>query len=189
VGLCGIAALLLSFFGTPWISNAGDDLTFKDLRDIFHPEDETTPAAATAATPAAATPEPGVGLVGQDHLENLKQYTDWGWGLVLYLSVAGVVFSTWIVPRDRAGRVLTGTLTTGCLGWVNVFDKDGSGPRVLSSLVAIYVVLMVAGNAWYLFWDVENSPDPAYGALLGIAGAFAVLAACIMGTKREWVPA
>jgi hypothetical protein len=59
---------------------------------------------------------------------------------------------------------------------------------VLSALGATYGLLIVLMNAWYLYWDKSPSPDPAIGAWLSIVGAFAVLASCIIGTKREWVP-
>jgi hypothetical protein len=105
------------------------------------------------------------------------------------LSIAGVVFACRLVPRDRVGRFVTGTLTVPCLGWVNLVDREGSSaPRVLSTPAAAFVVLLVVGNAHNMFWDKTGSPDPAIGAWLGVAGSIAVLAACIIGTKREWVP-
>ena len=232
IGLCGIAALLLSYFATPWVSVGGEDVTFTDIREAFHPDE----SSASTVDPNATVTVPEIGDVGSgdplspattsidpnaqlptttvpgqtplntvtpplppvvqaptpavsSHQENLEQYTDWGWRLVLLVSMTAVVFSAWLVPRDRIARFLTGTLTVPCLGWVNFFDKEGaSAPRVLGTLAALYVVLGVAGNAYYLFWEQEAAPDPAYGALLGIAGAFAVLVSCIIGTMREWVP-
>src|SRR5262249_48039883 len=122
-------------------------------------------------------------------LEDLEQYTDWSWLMVIYLATSGVIFSTWIVPTDRAGRVLTGFLTSACLGLVNLADKDGStAPRVLGTLSALYALVVQLQAFWYLFWDVENSPDPAIGALLGLGGTVAVVVACIIGTRRELVP-
>jgi hypothetical protein len=223
VGLCGIAALLLSYFALPWISEGGEDVTFDDIRAAFHPDESsgstpdpsvsvTLPGIGDAGTGEVGSGAPTTGPEGLPPLdtvtpplptietptvtssydsatEQLKEYTDWGWKLVLYMSIVAVVFATWLVPRDRAARLVTGTLTVPCLGWVNLFDREGaSAPRVLSTLAGILVVLEVVGNAWHLFWDKPHSPDPAIGALLGVVGSIAVLAACIISTKREWVP-
>jgi hypothetical protein len=234
IGLCGIAALLLSYFATPWISEGGEDVTFEDMREALNPDESSAttfdpnttvtvpdlgqvpgggqvtvpttfvdpnapqPSVPTGQTPTFNTVTPPslpvvqtpTGSSGSDTgRDSLEQYTDWGWLLVLYMAIAGVVFSALLVPRDRTARFLTGTLTSVCLGWVNFFDKEGaSAPRVLSGLGATYGLLIVVLNAWYLYWDKPNSPDPALGAWLSIAGAIAVLAGCIIGTKREWVP-
>jgi hypothetical protein len=233
IGSCGIAALLLSYFATPWISEGGEDVSFKDMREALNPEEGSgSPTAfdpnATVTVPelgqvpgldpsvtATTTFDPNVPLPtvapGEIPLntvtpplpvvqsptvsnsdpgrDSLKQYTEWAWLLVLYLAIAGVTFSAWLVPRDRTARFVTGTLTSVCLGWVNFFDKEGSSaPRVLSGLGATYGLLTVVMNAWYLYWDKPQSPDPAIGAWLSIVGAMAVLASCIIGTKREWVP-
>jgi hypothetical protein len=223
LGLCGLGALLLSFFGLPWISEGGEDLTFKDLREIFNP-DEQAIADGGEATPSDDATVPGLdpqlspsttyldlptvtvpgnippippetpeviqaAMPSDNRLEDLEQYTDWSWLLVIYLATTSVIFSTWIVPTDRSGRVLTGFLTSACLGLVNLLDKDGSSaPRVLCTLSALWAAGIQLQAFWYLYWDVENSPDPAYGALLGLAGALAVVVACIMGTRREFVP-
>jgi hypothetical protein len=52
VGVCGLAALLLSFFALPWISEGGDELTFKDLRDIFNPDEQATSAGQDVGVPS-----------------------------------------------------------------------------------------------------------------------------------------
>lgn len=177
IGLAGILALLLSYFALPWISEGGQDVMFEDIRQAFHPEESST---ATIDAGAASS---------DDDTDELEAYTDWGWTTVLYLSIAGVVFAAWLVPRDRVGRLVTGTLTIPCLGWVNLFDREGaSAPRVLSTLGAAFVVLEVVGNAYNIFWDGSGAPDPAIGAWLGVAGSIAVLVACVIGTEREWVP-
>jgi hypothetical protein len=224
VGLFGVAALLLSYFALPWISEGGQDVSFKDIREAFHPDESSATAldpgmtVTTSLEPSLTVPttDPGLpplntvtpplpapgdtGDLGQvvtptvtpayDGAANeLEAYTDWGWTTVLYLSIAAVVSATLLVPRDRAGRLVTGTLTVPCLGWVNLFDREGSSaPRVLAGLASIFVVLEVIGNAHNLFWDKPGSPDPAIGAWLGVVGSVAVLAASIMGTKRTWVP-
>ena len=223
IGLCGIAALLLSYFALPWISEGGQDVSFTDIREAFHPDESSTSALEPGATvttfvdptatvpitgpvgqptfntvvpplPEAGTPTGPIvspsAAPGYDGAANeLEAYTDWGWTTALYLSIAGVVFACWLVPRDRVGRLLTGTLTVPCLGWVNLVDREGSSaPRVLSTLAAAFVVLLVVGNAHNLFWDKTGSPDPAIGAWLGVVGAVAIVAASIIGTKREWVP-
>jgi hypothetical protein len=59
---------------------------------------------------------------------------------------------------------------------------------VLSTPAGAFVVLLVVGNAHNMFWDKTGSPDPAIGAWLGVAWSIAVLAACIIGAEREWVP-
>lgn len=148
-------------------------------------------------TPVTVPPLDGSGQVPSvsppdynDHSDQLEAFTDWGWGVALWVAVIGVVFTCLVVPSDRVARALTGTLVLPCLGWVNLVDRDGSSaPRVLGGLAGLYGVLIVVGNAWYLFWDNEGSPDPGLGALLGIAGAIAVFVACCMGTRKEWVPA
>jgi hypothetical protein len=237
VGLAGIALLLLSFFATPWVSPAGgDDLSFKDLRDLFHPD--SSPSSAAGPTVTTTTPDlgttpgletdtslppignpvtpplpdagslPGAGSLPDtpstptfddsssssrsDAADQLESFTGTGWIWALYLAVAGVVFSTWIVPSDRSGRLITGILTAGCLGIVNLFDKDGtSAPRVLSTLANLVGAALVIGNCWNLFWRFDGSPDAAFGAYVGCAGSIAVLVACVMGSKRTWyhVPA
>jgi hypothetical protein len=232
VGLAGIALLLLSFFATPWVSSpaGGDDLSFHDLHDVFHPDGSSSSAASstvTTTTPGLGTtpgldtntslppignpvtpPLPGAGSLPDtsstptptfsssssrsDAADQLKSFTGTGWIWALYLAVVGVVFSTWIVPSDRSGRLLTGILTAGCLGIVNLFDKDGtSAPRVLSTLANIVGAALVIGNCWNLFWRFDGSPDAAFGAYVGCAGSIAVLVACVMGSKRTWyqVPA
>jgi hypothetical protein len=125
-----------------------------------------------------------------DHSDELEAFTDWGWLAVLYTATIVLLFTCWIVPSDRVLRFLTGTAVIPCLGWVNLVDRDGgSAPRVLGGIVAFHTVLLVVGNAWYLFWDNEGSPDPGIGAWLGILGSIALFVACVMGTKKEWVPA
>jgi hypothetical protein len=235
IGLCGIAALLASFFTLPWISENGEDVTFKDLRDMFHPDEDanavgpnatvTVPGTGSASSqdpplspsttfvdPATVTtspPPPGqdptlntvtpplptvptpqsVNMSSDNRLDDLEQFTDWSWLLVLYLTVTAVLFSTWIVPTDRGSRVVTGFLTSACLGLVNLADKNGtSAPRILSTLSALYALAIQLQACWYLFWDLEGSPDPAIGALSGIAGAGAVVVACIIGTERRYIP-
>jgi hypothetical protein len=209
VGLCGLAALLLSLFALPWVTEGGDDITFKDIRDSFHPDDrsatvpgggldsggvppttylvpESDPLPQTVPVPETVYVPPS----SDQRLETLQEYTDWTWALVVYFAAAAVVFSTWIVPTGRGLRTLTGFLTVPCLGMiVNLVDKDGSNaPRVVSVLAALYASLVHGQALWYLFWDVENSPSPAVGVWLGVAGLIAVIVACVMGTRREVVP-
>ena len=220
VGLCGIAALLLSYFALPWVSEGGEDVSFEDIREMFHPDeasastvdpgatvttfvdpDLTVPGTTPLNTVVPPLPQDGTPTgpivspsvtptVAYDGAANeLEAYTDWGWTMVLYFAIAAVVSATLLVPRDRAARLVTGTLTVPCLGWVNLFDREGSSaPRVLSTLASAFVVLEVVGNAHNLFWDKTGSPDPAIGAWLGVVGAVAIVAASIIGTKREWVP-
>jgi hypothetical protein len=228
VGLCGLAALLVSIFALPWITEGGEDVTFHDLRDIFNPDEGAAtgpgggllaPSAGSAGSgldsPLTPSPAPGgappttylvpePGQVPQtipvpetayvptsdERLKTLEEYTDWTWALVLYFTTVGVVFSTWLVPRERALRMITGFLTGACVGLlVNLADKDGSNaPRIVSTLAALYGAVVHLQALWYLFWDVEGSPSPSVGVWLGLAGLIAVVVACVMGTRREVVP-
>jgi hypothetical protein len=150
----------------------------------------TEPQIGTPVTPPPLSPSVSAPSDYDDRSDELEAFTDWGWAVSLWVATVGVIFTCLVVPGDRVARAVTGTLVLPCLGWVNLVDRDGSSaPRVLGGLAAIHTVLIVVGNGWYLFWDNEGSPDPGLGALLGMAGAIAVLVACCMGTKKEWVPA
>jgi hypothetical protein len=162
---------------TPPVINGGGEVP-GDLPPIGTPV-----SPDLGSTPAASSDF-------NDHSDELEAFTDWGWLAVLYTATIVLLFTCWIVPGDRVLRFITGTAVIPCLGWVNLVDRDGgSAPRVLGGIVAFNTVLIVAGNAWYLFWDNEGSPDPGIGAWLGILGSIALFVACVMGTKKEWVPA
>jgi len=167
IGLIGLALLLASLTALPWVSSGGEDATFSDIRDAF----DQSPSSSTVAT---------------DYIET---YAAGGAWIVVGLAAMAVLFTTWVVPSSKAGRVGTGLLVGGLLGVVvNAVDDKGTfGPRI-SGVAAAGLCLLMHGYAVNDLFNDDFAPDPAWGAWAGIVGVVLVGVSCLVGTRTERVP-
>ncbi|HLM64299.1 MAG TPA: hypothetical protein VK306_08390 [Acidimicrobiales bacterium] len=142
------------------------------------------PTTLPSAVPAPSGP---MGSLGGDYID---AFAEWGWIAVLVLTGIAVLFSTLIVPRSFAGRLVTGFLTAAVVGLlVNAADREGtSAPRVTGALVTILAGAGFAGAVWQLFGE-DTAPSPAWGVWVGVGGATAAMLGCLLGTRRQPVEA
>jgi hypothetical protein len=120
----------------------------------------------------------------------LEFYTKWGWiGVLAGVSLA-ILFTTLVVPSNKAGRMLTCFFTAGMLGLlINAADDEGKvAPRVCGALMTLAMAGLHGVAIWALFSE-DLAPDPAVGVWAGAAGLAAVLVGCIAGTRHERVSA
>jgi hypothetical protein len=131
-----------------------------------------------------------VQAAGGDETEFVEIYAKGLWVVVAVMTVVAVVLSTWLVPRSRGGRVVSGFLMAGIVGMaVNLADEEGTvGPRVSAALVVL-LCLGVHGYALIDLYGDTFAPDAAWGVWAGVAGLVVALIGCVMGTRIERVPA
>ena len=167
LGLIGLALLLASLTALPWISSGGEDATFSDIRDAL----DEAPSSNSVAT---------------DYIET---YAAGGAWIVMGLAVIAVLFTTWAVPRSKAGRICTGLLVAGLIGVAaNAADDKGTfGPRI-SGTVAAGLCLLMHGYAVNDLFNDDFMPDPAWGAWAGVVGVVLVGVGCLVGTRIERMP-
>ena len=172
VGALGLLLVLMSLFGLPWVSEGGQDVSFPDIREIYDGLPRSVPGPA------------GGGSAG-DYFE---LYAQFGWIIVIGLTVAAVTVATLIVPTSPVGRVVIGCLTFGFLGAiVMALDKKGTvGPKVCGAFLVLGAAA-IQGMAVHVLFD-ETGASPGYGVWLGALGLVAVLVGCLMGTRTEESP-
>jgi hypothetical protein len=169
----------------------------------------TTPPGSSLDPTATSVPPDGGGSLGQpvapsiptadevaDTAETtgknayLEFYTKWGWiGVLVALSVA-VLFTTLVVPSNKAGRMLTGFLMAGFIGLgLNAADDEGGvAPKICGALATLVAAGLHGAAIWALFSE-DLAPDPAVGVWAGAGGLAIVFVGCIVGTRRERVNA
>jgi hypothetical protein len=179
----------------------GGDVPTTEVPDLEVPDLGEAPGPTTAprvqrqqpppttgpVTPTVPTPKPAAPTV--DDYVYIEAYARYLWIAVTVAAAVAVFFTTVLVPRAKAARVVIGFLTSGVIGLaVNATDDDGTvGPRV-SGVVLTLLCAGVHGFAAFDLFGRELSPDPAIGVWAGLAGLALVLVACVIGTRWEQVP-
>jgi hypothetical protein len=145
--------------------------------------DPTTATTVPTARPAPASPlDPSAGGRRADFAQMFVEYL---WVVVLAVAAMAVLFTTLWVPRSRGGRMATGLLVSGPVGFLaNAVDKAGSvGPRV-AGVAGTVAAAALYGAAVFAIFGREPAPEPALGVWVGEAGLAAVLMACLIGARR-----
>jgi hypothetical protein len=185
VAVTGLVLFAVAALGLPWTSGA-DELTLAEIGN-----------RAEVASDAAAV-RPWKFLF-------LERYADEVALRVVILLAVAVAFSTLVVPRSRALRVLLGSvpawgglphggtilILAGVLGLlVNLIDPEGGfGPRVAAVLTTLAVLALHGLALDYVLLDPDPAPDPAFGVWVGLLGLAAVLVGTIIGTREVAAPA
>jgi hypothetical protein len=176
IAVVGVILFALSLLALPWVSQDGKDLQLADLGRAVSAVSEGEGALAAGPNFEA---------------EFLESYAErLAVRLVLMVAVA-VGFSTVVVPRSRAVRVLLGCspawialpdappalLVCGVLGAIVTWRDPGRtmGPKVAAVLTVLAVGLMHGYALSIVFGDLDPAPDPAIGVGASVAGLVAMV--------------